>query len=103
MAGPTKEQLAGELAKRIQELEKALVEFRAQVIQREGFGQDSTPDLLYLNYKAIDTIGHIFSADSPEMQQTLRAQDAALPVLIDALNRLVGACDLHVCRVALLQ
>ncbi len=68
-------------------LETRLVE---EVIRREGFGADATPDLLFLNYKVIDTVGHIFSADGTEMQQSLRAQDADLPVLIDALNRLVG-------------
>ncbi len=61
------------------------------VVQREGFGADATPDLLYLNYKAIDVLGHIFSVDSQEMSDAVRIQDQNLKVLVDFLNRTVGA------------
>ncbi|HZD79607.1 MAG TPA: alkaline phosphatase family protein, partial [Actinomycetota bacterium] len=44
--------------------QEALIE---TMVQREGFGRDDVPDLLDLNYKAIDTIGHLFSADGVEM------------------------------------
>ncbi len=60
------------------------------VIQREGFGADDVPDLLFLNYKAIDTVGHLFSADSLEMSDAVRYQDAALRELVGFLNRVVG-------------
>ena len=60
------------------------------VIQRERFGRDSLPDLLFLNYKAIDVIGHIFSANSVEMSDTLKIQDDALRVLVRVLNDVVG-------------
>jgi hypothetical protein len=60
------------------------------VIQNEHFGQDEVPDLLSLNYKAIDVIGHIFSANSPEMSDTLKIQDQALKVLVTFLNSQVG-------------
>jgi len=61
-----------------------------EIIAREGFGTDDVPDLLCLNYKVIDQVGHIFSMNSPEMRDTLRTQDEYLPVLIDVLNREVG-------------
>jgi hypothetical protein len=61
-----------------------------EIIGREGFGRDDVPDLLYLNYKVIDQIGHIFSMNSPEMRDALRTQDEYLPVLIDILDREVG-------------
>ena len=60
------------------------------VIQHEGFGADATPDLLYLNYKAIDTIGHLFSLNSPEMSDALKYQDDALRQLVAFLNQQVG-------------
>jgi type I phosphodiesterase/nucleotide pyrophosphatase len=60
------------------------------VIQREGFGSDDIPDLLFLNYKAIDTIGHLFSADSLEMSDALRYQDEALRQFVGFLNHVVG-------------
>lgn len=61
-----------------------------EVIRREGFGRHDAPDLLFLNYKVIDQVGHTFSMNSREMHDTLRTQDEYLPVLIDILNREVG-------------
>jgi hypothetical protein len=60
------------------------------VIRREGFGADDVPDLLYLNYKAIDTIGHLFSADGVEMSDAVAQQDATLERLVGFLNQTVG-------------
>ncbi|MEX2274848.1 MAG: alkaline phosphatase family protein [Actinomycetota bacterium] len=62
-----------------------------EVIAQEGFGADDTPDLLFLNYKAIDTIGHRFSANGIEMSDAVRYQDDDLKELIGYLNREVGA------------
>jgi hypothetical protein len=61
-----------------------------EVIRREGFGHDDVPDLLFINYKIIDHISHLYSVNSPEMRDTLRAQDAGLKELVAALNREVG-------------
>lgn len=60
------------------------------VIQREGFGADAVPDLLYLNYKAIDTTEHLASLNSPEMMDTVASNDAALKDLVGFLNQQVG-------------
>ena len=62
-----------------------------EVVSREGFGADKVPDMLFINYKAIDTIGHIFSLNSPEMRDTVSWQDASLRTLIAFLNQQVGA------------
>ncbi|HXF73731.1 MAG TPA: alkaline phosphatase family protein, partial [Actinomycetota bacterium] len=61
-----------------------------EIVRREGFGRDRVPDLLFLNYKAIDTIGHLFSADSPEMRDAVAWQDADLRELVAFLDREVG-------------
>jgi arylsulfatase A-like enzyme len=61
-----------------------------EVITREGFGADDVPDLLFINYKAIDHVSHIWSVNSPEMQDTLRWQDAALGRFVGFLDREVG-------------
>jgi hypothetical protein len=61
-----------------------------EMIRREGFGADEVPDLLYINYKLIDEIGHVNSMNSVEMRDSIEAEDANLPVLIDILNREVG-------------
>jgi hypothetical protein len=60
------------------------------VIQREGFGADNVPDLLFLNYKEIDYISHIWSMNSLEMSDAVKAQDAALKELVDFLKTQVG-------------
>jgi len=60
------------------------------VVKNEDFGKDDVPDLLYLNFKEIDYISHIWSLDSPEMQDAVVAQDAALKRLVAFLNRQVG-------------
>jgi hypothetical protein len=62
-----------------------------EIVRREGFGDDRVPDLLFVNYKAIDTIGHRFSADSLEMRDAVAWQDADLRELVAFLDREVGA------------
>jgi hypothetical protein len=61
-----------------------------EVISREGFGHDEVPDLLYINFKAIDHVSHIWSVNSPEMQDTLSWQDEDLGRFVDFLDREVG-------------
>ena len=61
-----------------------------EVIRREGFGADEVPDLLYLNYKAIDVIGHAFSTNGIEMSDAVRMQDQHLKIMVDFLNDTVG-------------
>jgi hypothetical protein len=61
-----------------------------EVVQREGFGADEVPDLLYINYKLIDEIGHLYSMNAVEMRDSIQTQDADLPHLIDLLNERVG-------------
>ena len=61
-----------------------------EVVRREGFGADDTPDLLYLNFKEIDYVGHVWSMNSPEMTDAVRYQDEALKRFVSFLNRQVG-------------
>jgi hypothetical protein len=61
-----------------------------QTIKNEGFGADATPDLLYLNFKEIDYVGHVWSMDSPEMTDAVKYQDQALKRFIPFLNQQVG-------------
>jgi hypothetical protein len=60
------------------------------VIQREGFGKDGVPDLLYLNFKEIDYISHVWSMNSLEMRDAVVAQDLALKRFVAFLNKQVG-------------
>ncbi|MGH2629624.1 MAG: alkaline phosphatase family protein [Actinomycetota bacterium] len=60
------------------------------VIEREGFGGDEVPDLLYVNYKMLDSLGHSYSADGIELLDGLRAQDRELGRLVSFLDARVG-------------
>ena len=60
------------------------------VIRREGFGADDVPDLLFLNYKEIDYVSHVWSMNSPEMLDAVVAQDEAMRDMVTFLNREVG-------------
>jgi hypothetical protein len=60
------------------------------MVTNEGFGQDDVPDLLYANFKEIDYISHIWTMNSPEMDDAVRDQDAALKQLVQFLDAQVG-------------
>ena len=61
-----------------------------EVVDQEGFGADETPDLLYLNFKEIDYVGHVWSMNSPEMTDAVQYQDDALRRFVSYLDREVG-------------
>jgi predicted AlkP superfamily pyrophosphatase or phosphodiesterase len=61
-----------------------------KVVSDESFGADATPDLLYLNFKEIDYVGHVWSMDSPEMIDAVKYQDDALKRFVPFLDRTVG-------------
>jgi hypothetical protein len=60
------------------------------VVKNEGFGADDTPDLLYLNFKEIDYVGHVWSMNSPEMTDAVKYQDEALKRFVPFLDQQVG-------------
>jgi hypothetical protein len=61
-----------------------------EIIDREGFGADEIPDLLFVNYKVIDKVGHKYSFPSREMAAVVRGVDQALGDLVKILDRSVG-------------
>jgi hypothetical protein len=60
-----------------------------EMLDREGYGTDDVPDLFFTNYKPTDIVAHQHNMDSPEMGDTLEAQDAALGRLLGFLDRKV--------------
>ena len=61
------------------------------MIEREPLGEDSVADLLLLNYKAADFVGHCYGPDSNELRLTLREMDRNLARIIGALETKVGS------------
>ena len=56
----------------------------------EGFGDDEVTDLLFINYKQIDYVGHRFNMVTPEMQQEIHYSDQELGDLVAFFNQTVG-------------
>ncbi|MDQ4095761.1 MAG: alkaline phosphatase family protein [Actinomycetota bacterium] len=60
------------------------------LVTEGGFGGDSVTDLLFVNYKQIDDVGHFYNMLSPEMEEIVRYTDRALADVLDLLDRRVG-------------
>jgi Type I phosphodiesterase / nucleotide pyrophosphatase len=56
------------------------------LLRRGQFGVDSIPDLLMVNFKMTDVVGHLYTMDSPEMAENLAAQDEALGKIVRRLE-----------------
>jgi predicted AlkP superfamily pyrophosphatase or phosphodiesterase len=60
------------------------------MIEREPVGKDTVPDLILLNYKGADFVGHRYGPDSEELRLTLGEMDRNLARIIGALEAKVG-------------
>jgi hypothetical protein len=60
------------------------------MIEHEPLGEDSVADLLLLNYKGADFVGHRYGPDSNELRLTLGEMDRNLARIIGALEAKVG-------------
>jgi type I phosphodiesterase/nucleotide pyrophosphatase len=60
------------------------------MIAREPVGVDSIPDLILLNYKCADFVGHKYGPDSQELRVTLAEMDRQLKRVLSALEARVG-------------
>ena len=60
------------------------------MIEREPVGEDDVPDLLLLNYKGADFVGHKYGPDSNELRLTLGEMDRHLARMLSALEAKVG-------------
>jgi arylsulfatase A-like enzyme len=69
------------------EWQTAIIE---EIVEREGFGTDDVPDLLFTNFKQVDEAAHWWSMNSRQVEATVRASDQALASLIELLDRTAG-------------
>jgi hypothetical protein len=60
------------------------------MIEHEPLGEDGVADLLLLNYKGADFVGHRYGPDSDELRLTLGEMDRNLARIIGALEAKVG-------------
>jgi hypothetical protein len=60
------------------------------MIEHEPVGEDGIADLILLNYKGADFVGHKYGPDSQELRATLGEMDRHLARILDALEKKVG-------------
>jgi Type I phosphodiesterase / nucleotide pyrophosphatase len=72
----------------------AFVDHQGQIIldmiRREPLGRDALTDFLFVELKPTDFGGHLWNMVAPEEEAVLRAQDALLERIVDAMDRRVG-------------
>jgi hypothetical protein len=61
------------------------------MIERESVGADDVTDLILLNYKGADFVGHKYGPDSNELRVTLGEMDRHLARILRALEAKVGS------------
>jgi hypothetical protein len=60
------------------------------MIEHEPVGEDDVPDLILLNYKCADFVGHKYGPDSEELRATLGEMDRHFARMLSALEAKVG-------------
>jgi len=60
------------------------------MIEHEPVGEDSVADLILMNYKCADFVGHKYGPESAEMRATLAEMDRQLARILAALEAKVG-------------
>jgi hypothetical protein len=68
----------------------------SSMIEREAVGLDSVPDLILMNYKGADFVGHKYGPESTELRSTLGEMDRQLARILRALEAKAG--DNHLRR-----
>jgi hypothetical protein len=61
------------------------------MIEREPVGEDDVADLVLMNYKGADFVGHKYGPDSDELRVTLSEMDGQLARMLTALEAKVGS------------
>lgn len=60
------------------------------MIEHKPVGEDGVADLVLLNYKGADFVGHKYGADSQELRATLGEMDRHLARILHTLEKKVG-------------
>jgi len=67
------------------------VDAMTAMIEHEPLGEDDVPDLILMNYKGADFVGHKYGPDSSELRATLSEMDSQLARMLTALEAKVGS------------
>jgi arylsulfatase A-like enzyme len=70
--------------------DEVVEEMGETLVRHFALGADDTTDLLALSFSALDTVGHRYGPDSPELLDTLMRVDRRIGRLLDFLDAEVG-------------
>jgi len=71
-------------------LDRYVAHFARRLIEEESLGQDEIPDFLSVSFSALDTVGHDYGPNSPEVLDVLLRLDRVVGDLLDFVDRRVG-------------
>ncbi len=71
-------------------VDESLTWLAERLIAEEGLGADGWTDLLALSYSSLDSAGHSFGPDSPEVLDVLLRFDRLLGELLESVDRQIG-------------
>ena len=71
-------------------IDEAVVELAKTLITEERLGQDVYPDFLSVNLSAVDSVGHSYGPDSPELLDTVMRADRAIADLLRFVETAIG-------------
>ena len=71
-------------------LDEHVGRFARRLLVEEGLGTDGVPDFLGVSFSALDTVGHDFGPDSPEVLDVILRLDRLLAELLEAVDEQVG-------------
>jgi hypothetical protein len=77
-------------------IETYLLELARALVQEEGLGRDDATDLLALNFSSVDSIGHEYGPDSPELLDAIVHLDRELGSFFDFLDREIGMANVGI-------
>jgi len=71
-------------------LDALVADLAIRMIETEGLGADAVPDLLAVGFSALDSAGHRYGPDSPEVLDTILALDKTLDKFLGELDQRIG-------------
>lgn len=71
-------------------MDRYLEDFVEALIEGEELGADGTTDFLGVSFSALDSVGHSYGPDSPELLDTLLRLDRTLGDLLDFVDERIG-------------
>jgi predicted AlkP superfamily pyrophosphatase or phosphodiesterase len=71
-------------------IEEYLLDFARRLVVQQNVGKDDVPDLLALNFSSVDSIGHDYGPNSPEVLDAFLRLDRELEGFLRFLDEAVG-------------